>query len=336
MGTTLSISLRSDEGGAIFDAIFSEIDRLEGVLSNWSPASELTLLNRRAADEPVACSSDLFDAIATALRWSEATSGAFDPTVEPLVRRLGLRGTAPMPRNSGPLSDDGTPALESLDAIGREHVLLDEKMRTVRFDASGVGIDLSGIGKGIALDAAARILRQAGIETALLDFGGQVLALGEPVPGESWRVGIADPVDRHAAVGWVAVEDDSLATSGNAERAVRGSAGPIGHLLDPARGTPAPFSGSVTVLASDATTADALSTALFVMGPEAGVPWAEERGVAAVYIAPDGRDGHLRWVTRSLRGSLRFEEEAVGHGVAPKAGSTPPVDGQGVQGSGVR
>jgi thiamine biosynthesis lipoprotein len=261
------------------------------------------------------------------------TSGAFDPTIEPLVRQLGLRGTALTNGQAEPPRGGGQRASRLLATVGWEHVLLDARRRTARFDATGVGIDLGGIGKGIALDAAARVVKEAGIEAALLDFGGQVLAIGESAPGDPWRVGIADPVDRHDALGWVAIENGSLATSGSAERSVAGSEGPAGHLLNPVSGKPALFQGSVTVLASDATTADALSTALFVMGPETGLRWAEERGVAALYIAPDGMGRHHRWATRSLRGVHWFEEVVAEHGAAPRAGSTPPADGRNVRGS---
>jgi thiamine biosynthesis lipoprotein len=333
MGTTLTINLPVSQDAPILESVFAEVDRLEEVLSNWSPSSEITLLNQRAATGPVVCSIDLFEAIATALRWAEVTSGAFDPTIEPLVRQLGLRGTAPTNGQAEPSRDGGQRTSRLLATVGWEHVLLDARRRTARFDASGVGIDLGGIGKGIALDAAARVVKEAGFEAALLDFGGQVLAIGESTAGGPWRVGIADPVERHDALGWVALENGSLATSGNAERSVAGSDGPTGHLLDPATGKPSSFQGSVTVLAPDATTADALSTALFVMGPETGLPWAEEHGVAALYISPDGMGRYHRWATRSLR-EVHWFEEAVGeHGAAPRAGSAPPADGRSVRGS---
>jgi thiamine biosynthesis lipoprotein len=280
MGTTLRITVPGGAPETVFEAAFAEVDRLEDVLSNWRSGSEVSALNRTAAGAVFRCSADLYGALDRALWWAARTGGAFDPTVEPLVRALGLR-----------LPEDGTePGVEAGAAagpVGWRHVRLDPDTRTARFDAAGAGVDFGGIGKGIALDAAAGRLREHGVAAALLDFGGQVLVLGAP-PGEpAWRIAVADPDERRRPVESVWIRDASAATSGNSER----GAGPRGgHILDPARRRAAPFEGSVTVVHPEATAADALSTALFVMGPEAGGRWAEARGVAALFLwrGPDG------------------------------------------------
>ena len=165
-----------------------------------------------------------------------------------------------------------------------------------------MGIDLGGIGKGIALDAAARVLRNRGVRRALLDFGGQVLAIGRPEGAPGWEVGIADPEDRGRAVAVLRIAGHSVATSANGERSVPTPHGTVGHLLDPAEQRPARFAGSVTVAAPDATSADALSTALFVKGPEGGVAWADERDIPALYLWREA-GGRLR-----QRPTRAFEE----------------------------
>ncbi len=181
---------------------------------------------------------------------------------------------------------------EDLSPIGHHHVHLDTESRSVRFDVAGVGIDLGGLGKGIALDAVAKILMRRGVEGYLLDFGGQVLARGGPTPGEPWRIGLADPADRLASIAQIDIRSGSIATSGKL-----GPAGPeqiAEHILDPADGRPAEYTGSVTVFAVDATSADALSTALFVMGPAVGIPWAQSRGIEVLYVDREG-SGRLRY-----------------------------------------
>jgi FAD:protein FMN transferase len=297
MGCVLSIEVPASAGEAPIEAAFKEVRRLEVVMSNWKEDSEIARLNRAAWSRPFVCSADLFGAVASALHWAGATGGAFDPTVEPLVRRLGLRGVeGRLPGDEEPCPNPGAAPGTMAGAgvgqtpIGWRHVLLDERTHSVRFEWQGMGLDLGGIGKGIALDAAARVLKDGGVQNALLDFGGQVLALGSSPDAPGWPVGVADPEDRARAAVGVMVHDASLATSGNGERSVPGPAGPVGHILDPARGTPAEFRGTVTVLAQDATAADALSTALFVMGPERGARWAAERGLAVLYLwrHPDG------------------------------------------------
>src|SRR5947208_4672742 len=186
MGTRLSIEADGPAPSEAFEAAFGEVARLEGILSNWTRTSEVSRLNGGAARAPVRCSTDLFGAVEAALLWAEETQGAFDPTVEPLVRALGLRG------DDGrlPGTEEGAGGRVAAEAaagggdpaaappIGWRHVHLDRPSRTVRYDLPGVGLDFGGIGKGIALDAAARVLRRHGVRRALLDFGGQILAFG--------------------------------------------------------------------------------------------------------------------------------------------------------------
>jgi len=310
MGTSLTIEAVLPVPEQVFEAAFDEVARLEEVMSNWRDTSEVTRLNRAAARAPFRCSRDLLAAVEAAIGWAKATQGAFDPTVEPLVRRLRLRGPEGRLPGIRPAAEDDARGPEGAGGgappVGWRHVRLDRAASTVSFDAPGVGIDLGGIGKGIALDAAARVLAGRGVRAALLDFGGQVLALGPAPGGEGWRVGIADPADRESVAAALRVRDASVATSGNGERARRTAAGPVGHILDPARRAPAWFTGSLTVLAPDAASADALSTALFVMGPVRGARWAEERGLAALYLWR-GADGTLR-----RRATLPFEALARG------------------------
>jgi thiamine biosynthesis lipoprotein len=309
MGTRLSIEVEGPAAPGALEAAFEEVERLEAVLSNWKPESEVSRLNDRASSEWFRCSRDLYRAVRAALRWAEETGGAFDPTVEPLVRSFGLRTsvTEPLRRNetrtasTGDVRHDpaGRSDMQRLP-IGWRHVQFRNRSRSVRYDAPGVGLDFGGIGKGIALDAAARVLARHNVRVALLDFGGQVLAMGQPGGSSGWPVGIADPLDRDVPVAVIPGSNVSISTSGNGERSVAGPDGPIGHILDPGARRPAAFQGSVTVVAEDGTSADALSTALFVMGPDEGCRWADGRSIPALYLwrDPDGSLG--RRVTRTF------------------------------------
>jgi FAD:protein FMN transferase len=319
MGTRLTITLPRAVAAPVFELAFDEVARLEDVMSNWKETSEISNLNRSAVRSSFRCSTDLFDLVQASLDWAERTQGAFDPTVEPVIRRLGLRTVDgwlpenPRPWREGqadPMSDGRAPAEEGPAVIGWRHVHLNHAKRTVWFDAAGVGIDLGGIGKGAALDAAARVLARHGAAPALLDFGGQILAIGSQPHEDGWSVGIADPDDRERSALTVVARDVSLSTSGNSERGVSGTGARVGHIIDPKRGEPARFRGSVTVMAPDATSADALSTALFVMGPERGIEWADERGVEALFLWHD-RGGALH--RRATRGFGVLPDGGTGH-----------------------
>src|SRR5262245_60332006 len=165
MGARLHIEARGHAADQAIERAFDEVARLESVLSNWRADSEVSRMNAGGAAGPVAVSEDLFAAVGVALHFAQETDGAFDPTVEPLVRAYGLRGP------EGILPGAGTPPAAGATAhVGWRGVRIDPTRRTVAFAAQGMGIDFGGIGKGIALDAAARVLRSDGVEAALLDF----------------------------------------------------------------------------------------------------------------------------------------------------------------------
>ena len=295
MGTRLVVQASGAGAPEAIEAAFAEVERLESVLSNWRADSEVAHLNAAAAAAPFRCSPDLFAAATTALDWAEKTSGTFDPTVEPLVRALGLRGDEGRLPGIAPEPDTAAPG-----PVDWRLVEVDRSRRTIHYLRPGMGLDFGGIGKGIALDAAAAVLKRAGVTAALLDFGGQTLVFGAGPDDGAWRLGLADPVERERVAGSVLLRAGSLAVSGNGERSrTTASGAKIPHLLDPATGRPASFDGSVSVIAPDATSADALSKAFFVMGPERGLAWAESRGLDVLYLRRDG-DGLLQRIGRGV------------------------------------
>ncbi|MEE9229451.1 MAG: FAD:protein FMN transferase [Acidobacteriota bacterium] len=299
MGSPLDVRTFAHESGQAaavraLEAALDEVERLDAVLSNWKQDSELSRLNRAATSAPVHCSTDLFDVIEASLRARTATGGAFDPGLEPWTRALGLRDTG--------LETEAQGIGPSLRVPGPGGtVQLDRDGRTVSFSGAGTGLDLGGIGKGYALDAAGRVLRESGVRNALLNFGGQVLALGAPPGEDGWMVEVADPGERFRPVLRLRVRDASVATSANTERGVWRDGEWMGHVLDPHSGRSASFQGSATSVAADATRADAYATALLVMGPGSGLAWAERReDVAAVFLERDPEGQLQLWMTDSF------------------------------------
>ena len=259
-----------DSVASSLESALDEVQRLELILSNWNQESELSRLNARAGKGATRVSGELFAAVDSALRWARKTGGAFDPTVEPLTRLLRSGNSIPGPTSAaGPVRGPG-------QRVRWKEIVLDPVAGTVEIPAGG-GLDLGGIGKGIALDRAARILSAGGIHNVLLDAGGQILAVGSP-PGErGWRVALADPADRQEPAYTLLLRDISMATSGNSERP--------GEIVDPATDRIVAGRYTATSFAADATAADALSTSLFVMGPQAGAQWARQRtDVLALYL----------------------------------------------------
>lgn len=282
MGTRLEIRAfgeRSVVERAIEDA-FDRVGRLERAMTTWDAGGELSGVNRalsdpRRARSGVALSADLAGALDEALEWSRRTAGLYDPTVGALTEAWGLRrgGRAP----------GAVEVREALSRTGAARVRL--AGQRLRADP-GTSIDLGGIGKGIALDEAATVLQAAGVRAALLDFGGQVLALGAPPDEPGWIVAIAHPLDRDRPVLALRLARASLATSGNAERAITAGGRRHGHLLDPRTGGPVDTDATVSVVATDATAADALATALLVAGPSGAEALAPVSGASWVFLVP--------------------------------------------------
>jgi thiamine biosynthesis lipoprotein len=244
------------------EAAIAEVARIEDLFTTWRN-SPLTRLNETPPGVEVALDRELGSTLAAAFAWSARTERAFDPTVLPLVMAWDLRGAGRIPTN-GEL-------LAALEATGTGRFRLDpERGTAVRLDARA-GIDSGAWAKGYALDRAAERLREAAIENALLDLGGQALALGRDSDGKAWTIAIAHPRGRERPVVTLALSEASASTSGNSERGRVVGGRRIGHLLDPRTGQPANDFGSVTVVASSAFLADVLSSALFVLGPERGL-----------------------------------------------------------------
>ncbi len=272
MGTTLRINARAGAGleaALAVEAAFAEVRRLERLLSSWRPDSEIGRLNNAPSGEVLHLDAELLALLSVARRQTAETGGAFDPAIGALIEAWGLRGEGRAPS-----------AIELADARGSagwEHFSLNAEAGTAaRLDESA-WIDTGAFGKGAALVEAERELRKAGIGDALLDFGGQLTAMGG-APGErAWAVSVAHPARRDEPFTELRLRDRSAATTAQSERWVEVAGRRIGHVLDPRTGQPVPPWGSVTVVSEDALAADVLSTALFVMGPEEGVRWARER-----------------------------------------------------------
>jgi len=274
------------------EAAFGAIAGLDRLLSDYDPQSELSQLNRWPSGEPRTCSTELLSLLARAGALQLETAGAFDPGIGALVQVWDLRGAGRVP---------APPALaRARSASGFSLLALDLGVRTATRLHPELQLDPGAFGKGAALDRAAAALRAQGAQSALIDFGGQVVALGSGPSGQEWRVAIADPGDRSRPIARLGLRDVSVATSGQSERGARAGDRILGHIVDPRSGAPVPAYGSVTVLAVSAFEADALATALYVMGPDQGLEWAARHPeLQVLYLVQES--GRLR-----ARGSAGF------------------------------
>lgn len=240
MGTLLEITLVADDTSTarqLLDEAFRETARLESILSNWSPSSEVEKFNRRVGGDWIPLSTDLERVIAIATDLSKVTKGAFDLTVDPLTR----------PRRQGaPLTPAGT--RRRLALVGYE--ALECREGAARLARAGAGIDTGGIAKGYAVDRLVERLRAGGARAGFLNFGRSSMAGFGDRP---WKVLTGGT---SAAPGEVALRDEALSTS---------LAGPGGEILDPRTGLPVTRSATVTVITTSATEAECWSKALLIL-----------------------------------------------------------------------
>ncbi len=265
MGTQFTIVAYGKDRTQIetaFNEAFEEITRLDREWSNYRSDSDISRLNVHADAEPVRVDPELFRMLQTSLRFSRETEGAFDVTVGPLLKTWGFF------KGEGHL-----PPKEQIDAVqkrvGWRKVLLDEKERTVKFAVEDMEIDLGGIAKGYAVDRAAAVLKDAGIEAALIISGSSsVLAVGAP-PGEAaWTMRVRDPKDSKKFIAEIPLKDAGMSTSGSYEKFFKADGKIYSHIFDPRTGYPAQGTLSVTLVGPDGISTDALSTAFFVLGKE--------------------------------------------------------------------
>ena len=287
MGTAISVELWADDarhGQAACAAVIDEMHRIDRAMSPHKPASELSRINRDAGQRAVALSEEMFDLVERALEYSLLTRGAFDISYAAVGQLYDYReGRRP-----------GEAELAAARAaIGFKQLHLDRERRTLRFGAKGMRIDLGGFAKGHAVDNAVRLLRRRGIEHAIVSAGGDSRVIGDR-RGRPWSVAIADPRAKGEVVAVLPLVDTSISTSGDYERffeeRVDGRTVRHHHVIDPATGRSPAHVRSVTVLAEDGLTAEALSKAVFVLGAERGLALIETLpGIDAVVIDGDGR-----------------------------------------------
>ncbi|MSU36331.1 MAG: FAD:protein FMN transferase [Pedosphaera sp.] len=270
---------------AIAEEAFEEIQRLDRQLSAYRDASDISRINSRSSMEWVRVEPRLFALLDRARQISEATTGAFDITAGPLSKCWGFAGG----NTSVPSSESITAARQ---AVGFQKLVLDSERSAVRFLHPGMRLDLGAIGKGYALDCAVTILREAGVEAALIHGGTSTsCAIGAPPGAPSWVVALPPAVcesggaeNPEPSPRCIALRNESLSVSAVWGRSFREGNRELGHVMDPRTGEPTQSARSTAVVLPSATESDALSTALLVLGPAGVEPLLVFRPNARIWI----------------------------------------------------
>ena len=316
MGVTWTVTVFTEtltEAETVISAALNEVTRLENILSDYQPKSELYQLSALAPTQcPKQVSKDLWEVLVQAVAWRDRSRGAFDPTVgvvTDLWRKARQTGHMPSAKElKGVMRSAGPETLRLDDAQGVS--LLEPNMR----------LDLGGIGMGFTIDKALQVVKKNGVSTAMIDASGDIGVIGKPPHSNGWRIEIDalgrksdknNPVLKNGFA--ITIEDTSVTTSGDAFQAVEIGGRRYSHIVDPRTGLGVIGSTGVTVIASDATTADAVATTLSVLGPDVGSQFVDQiENCAARFIWKE--DGQVRvrttaeWpaqITNSLQSQIK-------------------------------
>ena len=286
MGVAWTITLHAASrtaGEAALTAAFAEVARLEGILSDYDPQSEVSRLSAAAPmAEAVPVGADLARVLELSVAFRDASGGGFDPTVGPLTTLWRqARRSGRLPRA------DKLAAARA--AVGPRALLIAESGRAARLPLPGTRLDLGGIGMGYAADRVLALLRDRGVAAALVDASGDVAVSGPPPGAAGWRISVRSLRGESAVGPTLLLANAAVTTSGDAHQGVEIDGIRYSHIVDPRTGLGVTGQTAVTVIAPDCTTADALATAASVLGPEAGAGLvAKYPDCAARFVWVDG------------------------------------------------
>lgn len=302
MGTTFAVRvddpLPEERRESVAALIRATLDDVDAHMSTYRPDSEVSRLNAHGSEAPFPLSAETFAVLQAAITIAEASGGAFDPTVGALVNAWGFGPSG------NPAAEPSVAELTMLaEHTGYQHLeLVAEGPAVIKRDPL-LQIDLSAIAKGYAVDRVVAALRQAGHENVMVEVGGEVRTHGRTAAGEPWRIGIERPdANAEDLQRLVPMVDLAMASSGNYRNFYVLGGRVVGHTIDPRTARPVDHEGaSVSVIGEECMWADGWATALMVMGPEEGLRWAEEHGLAALYVVHEGDQTFAERTTTQFR-----------------------------------
>ena len=291
--TVVEIKAWGNQADTAIEEAFAEMERVNSLLNNYDPASEISKINRNAGGAAVSVSPETMDALKSTIKFCDMTGGALDITIGPLLRlwgfgkdEVGLSGKEP-----SQLKIQKAKALVNY----REIELVDQVtgtrgQSTVRLKKKGMWIEVGSFSKGFVADKAIAVLKTRGIRNALVIAGGTVCAMGHKPDGSLWQIGVQHPRKQGRLLTVVSLKDASISTSGDYEIFYKKNGKRRAHIIDPRTGEPVSHMESVSIIAADGMTSDGLDTGIFVLGPKKGVALVNSlKGVEALIISEGGK-----------------------------------------------
>ncbi len=273
----------STEGKTFADMSVKELKRIEQLISEWIPTSDISLVNQQAGKQPVKVHAEVFELLQRSVKFSKLTDGAFDVTWAGMDRIWKFDGSMKeMPSEER--------IRNSVQNVGYQNLILNEKDTTVYLQKQGMKIGTGGIGQGYIADRIKQLLLASGNASGLVNISGDITSWGKQPDGKPWTVAIINPVNKEKVFAFFPLEETAIETSGNYEKFVVFNGIRYAHIIDPRTGYPAQGVVSVSVFAKHTEIADALATGVFVLGVDVGLNLINQlEGIECIIIDDQGK-----------------------------------------------
>ncbi|SCY87808.1 thiamine biosynthesis lipoprotein [Flavobacterium caeni] len=285
----LTVSAKNEaDAQAYIDTAVAEITRIEHLISEWIPATQVSEVNRNAGIKPVKVDRELFDLTRRAIAFSTMTNGAFDISFAAIDKVWKFDGSMTKTPSKRAVR-------RSVRRIGYQNIVLDSVAQTIFLKKKGMKIGFGATGKGYAADKTKALLQSKGIKAGIVNASGDMNAWGTQPDGTPWTVGITNPLDKTKVFAVFPLEDGAVVTSGTYEKFVVLDGKRYAHIIDPRTGYPASGVSSITVFADSAELANGLSTSIVVLGVSRGLELlAQHPGVSGIIVDDNGDIHHSK------------------------------------------
>lgn len=254
----------SIEGKLFCTEAINEVKRVENLISDWIPTTEISTVNKNAGIQPIKVSEEVFSLVERALQISKLTNGAFDISYASMDKIWKFDGSMKQMPTAEAIK-------KSVERVGYQKVILNKEKQTIFLQDKGMKLGLGGIGQGYIADAIKKLLQEKGCTSGVVNVSGDITTWGYQLDGKPWTVAIVNPMNKEKVFATFPLIDSAVETSGSYEKFVTFNGKRYSHIIDPRTGYPASGLVSVSVFAQKTELADALATSIFVMGKEVGI-----------------------------------------------------------------
>jgi thiamine biosynthesis lipoprotein len=271
------------QGNLYIDSAIEEVKRIENLISDWIPTTQISLVNQNAGLKPIVVSEEVYSLVDRAIKVSKLTSGAFDISYASMDKIWKFDGSMKMMPTDEAIK-------KSVAKIGYQNIILDENEKSIFLKLPGMKLGLGGIGQGYIADKIHELLLSKGCKSGLVNVSGDINAWGKQPNGKPWTVGIVNPINKNKIFATFPLEDSAVETSGSYEKYVTFNGIRYSHIIDPRTGYPATGIVSVSVFAKQTEIADALATGIFVLGVEVGLDLVNQlKGIECIIVDENGK-----------------------------------------------